>query len=228
VVEKISSDNTEIAKRVKVLIVDDQPLTCFALRKILESRPEFVICGEAFNGEEAIQAMQSDLPDLMIVDLMLGDSSGLKLVEEIRSQYPQIIFLIISIHDEAMYAESALRAGASGYVHKLERPSGMLQAVLTVLRGEVYVTEAIAVNLLSKIAGHPERSGGIAEVLTARELQVFELAGEGLGPNEIGERLKINKNTVETYRARIKKKLRFSDAAEMRKEAISWKHSPRA
>jgi DNA-binding NarL/FixJ family response regulator len=223
-----NSDAVSCNKQVKVLIVDDQPLVCVGLRKMLESRPEFKVCGEALSAEEAMAVLQTGPPDLMMVDIMLKDTSGLDLVEHVHAHFPKIVLMVVSIHDEALYAERALQVGALGYVHKLDPPGEVIKAALAVLRGEVYVTEKIASNLMTKIAGRRNQSSSVMDVLTCRELQVFELTGEGLGPTQIGSRLKINKNTVETYRTRIKKKLRFRNAAEMRREAISWTHGPKS
>lgn len=219
------SNHNGFHKRARVLIVEDQPVTRHGLRRLLERQPGIHVCGEAGNYERALAAIARSRPDLVTVEIQLNHASGLDLIKEVRRRFPQVRLLVISQQDEVLYAERALRAGALGYVHKRENLAGVVNAVETALRGDIYVSKQTAARIAAKIAGRRQRTTRIADVLTDRELRVFGLVGQGLGPIRIAEQLKINKSTVETYRARIKQKLRFHDADELRREAILWTHN---
>jgi DNA-binding NarL/FixJ family response regulator len=215
-------------RRARVLLVDDQPVTRHGLRRLLEHRPGMQVCGEAGNYGRALAAIAKARPDLVTVDIQLDHASGLDLIKEVRLRYPQIRLLVISQQDDVLYAERALRAGAMGYVHKRAGLASLVSAVAAALRGNIYVSKQLAAKLAAKLAGRRRRTNCIPEVLTDQELRVFGLVGEGLGPIRIAEELHINKNTVESYRARIKKKLRLQNADELRREAILWSHSEEA
>lgn len=215
-------------KKARVLIVEDQPLTRNGLRMLLENQPGIQVCSEAGDYQQALTAIADAKPHLVTVEVMLNRACGLEWIKEVRLRFPKVRLLVISGHDEVLYAERVLRAGALGYVHKQEALAGVVEAVQTVLRGDIYVSEPVAAKIAAKMAGRHDRATSILDVLTDRELQIFGLLGEGLGPIQIGEQLGINKSTVETYRDRIKKKLRFQNAAAMRQQAILWKRSQEA
>lgn len=222
---KIAKHKNGFHQPARVLIVEDQPVTRHGLRRLLERQPGIQVCGEAGTYERAMAAIARSHPDLVTVEIQLNHASGLDLIKEVRLRFPQVRLLVFSQQDELLYAERALRAGALGYVHKRESLASLVKAVATVLRGEIYVSAPIAARLAAKLVGRRQRTTRILDVLTDRELRVFNLVGEGLGPIRIAEQLQINKSTVETYRARIKQKLRIHDADELRREAILWTHS---
>jgi len=212
----------------RVLMVEDQPLIRHGLRNLLETQPDIQICAEAGDYQQAFAAMSAHRPDLVTVEIMLDHTCGLQWVKQARSRFPQVPLLVISFQDEVLYAERALRAGALGFVDKQEPLAGVLQAVRTVLRGNLYVSERVATKIAAKLAGRRRRNALIMDVLTDRELQIFELIGSGYGTREIVKELSINISTVDTYRARIKKKLRLPTASVLRREAIAWKHGQEA
>lgn len=216
------SKTNGLRKPARILIVDDEPLTRLGLRKILARNRGIRVCGEAGDYQQALAAVAKASPDLVTLEILLNNSSGLDLIKQVRRRSPKVSLLVISSQDDVLYAERALRAGALGYVHKQASPADVAQAIRTVLRGQVYVSAPITAKLASKIAGRLNDTSTIMEILTDRELQIFGMFGEGIGPSEMGAQLNINKTTVETYRHRIKKKLRFATAAELRQEAIVW------
>ena len=210
-------------KARKVLIVDDQPLACFALQKIIEQMPAVEFCGGAGDKARALELVKKVVPDLITLEINSPQFSDLNLIREVRLAHPKMLFLVISNHEDILYAERSFRAGAAGFINKRESLAEIQTAIKTVLRGGIYVSEKVTSRLVSKIAGRPSGSGAsVVEILTDRELQVFELIGEGFGPKQVSQKLTIDKSTVETYRTRIKKKLRFKTAVEVRKKAIEW------
>jgi DNA-binding NarL/FixJ family response regulator len=211
-------------KRKSVLLVDDHPLVRQALRGAIEREVDLVVCGEAEDSEGAFKAIEASKPDLAIVDLGLRNSNGLELIKDIRSRHPQMFTLVLSMQDESLYAERAVRAGASGYISKQEAATKVMQAVRTVLGGQIYWSEKVAAQVASKVA-RPARgatSRWPEECLSERELQIFELIGVGASTSQISASLHIDVSTVETYRRRIKEKLDLKDAGELRQSAIRW------
>jgi DNA-binding NarL/FixJ family response regulator len=191
------------------------------LAKVLHREPDLCVCGEAADRQEAIETIKVAKPDLAIVDLALKKSDGLELIKDIHSRFERVHVLVVSMQDELLHAERALRAGASGFVSKEEAAQCVIQAVRQVLRGDIYVSLRVASQMAGRIAGHP-RTGSHRELdkMTDRELQVFQLIGDGLSRHEIAQRLHLDVNTVETYRSRIKEKLQLKDALELRQYAI--------
>lgn len=207
----------------KVLIVDDHPLMRKGLIMSLEAEPDIQICGQASNAEEALSIAEAEEPDLVIVDISLPGMSGLELIKHMHAIRPNILTLVVSRHDESLYAERAIRAGARGYVMKLEAGKVMMKAVRRVLNGGIYVSEEINERLLMGLAsGQDTVAQSPFDVLSDRELEVFELTGRGYGTREIAERLHLSVKTVESYRARIKNKLNLSSAAELMQHAVQW------
>lgn len=225
--ELVSGNNLKSAvgkQPAQVLILDDQPVFCCGLRMMLADLPDLEVCGEFGDYQQAMAAMRGCPPDLVTIEISLRRSSGLDFIKEVRRRFPKVLLLVITVQSEAHYAEQALRSGASGFINKHESLVSILRAIKIVLRGGIYVSEKIASRIVSTIAGRRDESASVTNLLAERELQVFELIGEGLGPNQIGQKLKINKSTVETYRGRIRKKLRIKNAGELRKKAIQWNH----
>ncbi|HKJ44713.1 MAG TPA: response regulator transcription factor [Balneolales bacterium] len=207
----------------KIIIVDDHPLMRKGLSLILESEPDLEICGQAAKAEEALHLLDELNPDMAIVDVSLPGMSGLELTKHMLALKPEMIVLIISRHDEVLYAERAIRAGARGYVMKRVASDVILKAVRRVLNGGIYVSDEINERLLLGMAsGHKRLTQSPLEILSDRELEVFELTGRGLGTREIAEKLYLSVKTVESYRARIKTKLNLSNANELVLHAVQW------
>lgn len=208
---------------IKVIIVDDHPLMRKGLVMSLQAEPDITICGQASNAEEGLGLVEQENPDLVIVDISLPGMSGLELIKHMHAIRPNIRTLVVSRHDESLYAERAIRAGARGYVMKLEAGDVMMKAVRRVLSGGIYISDEINEKLLLGLASGKEAiSQSPLDVLSDRELEVFELTGRGYGTRDIAERLHLSVKTVESYRARIKNKLNLSSAAELMQHAVQW------
>jgi DNA-binding NarL/FixJ family response regulator len=214
---------TNKAKNIRVFLVDDHPLVRQALKQAMRHEQDMEVCGEADDREEALKGIAVASPDLAIVDLRLRDSDGLELVRDIRDRHPKVLSLVLSMQDESLTAERAVRAGARGYISKREAPGKIIEAVRKVLGGEIYWSEKAAAHVASKIASpaHPANSSAIDQ-LSERELQVFEQIGGGYSTSDIAETLHIDISTVETYRARIKEKLNLKSGSELLQTAIRW------
>ncbi len=209
----------------RILIVDDHPLIRERLADILNRENDLTVCGEAEDRRGAMDAIKKHSPDLVIVDLTLKNSDGLELIKDVRAAWPKIAVLVVSMHDESLFAERVIRAGARGYITKQEATRNILTAVRRVLAGGIYLNERAASHLLTRLAGvQTPGLAGPGELLADRELQVFELTGYGLNTHQIAQRLNIGFKTVETYRARIREKLNIKDANELLQRAISWAH----
>jgi DNA-binding NarL/FixJ family response regulator len=213
---------TSGAKSIRVFLVDDHPLVRQALRDAMRHEHDLEVCGEAEDKDEALKGIAAAEPDLAIVDLRLRSSDGLELVRDLRDQHPKVLSLVLSMQDESMTAERAVRAGARGYVSKQEAPSKILEAVRKVLGGEIYWSDKAAAHIASRIASPTPIGASVIDQLSERELQVFELIGLGRSTNQVGETLHIDISTVETYRARIKEKLGLKDGSELLQTAIRW------
>jgi DNA-binding NarL/FixJ family response regulator len=211
------------AKCIRVFLVDDHPLVRQALKQAMRHERDLEVCGEADDKDEALKAIALSEPDLAIVDLRLRDSDGLDLVRDLRDRHPKVLSLVLSMQDESLTAERAVRAGARGYVSKRESPGKIIEAVRKVLGGEIYWSEKAAALVASKFASpsRPATSSAI-DCLSERELQVFEQIGLGHNTNEIADSLHIDVSTVETYRARIKEKLNLKSGSELLQTAIRW------
>lgn len=213
----------------RILIVDDHPLVRKGLALTLEAEPDLEVCGQAASAEEALGMLDEVRPDLAIVDISLPGMSGLELIKHLHAWNPELPVLVISRHDEALYAERAIRAGARGYVMKIEAVDVIVKAVRRVLAGGLYVSQEVSERLLMSMTGHRRAAGqSPMELLSDRELEVFELTGQGLSTREIAERLHLSVKTVESYRARIKAKLGLRTAAELMQHAVQWVESERS
>ncbi|MBE3096482.1 MAG: response regulator transcription factor [Planctomycetes bacterium] len=210
-------------RKARILIVDDHPIVRQGLVQMLGHEPDMEACGEAESAAEALKAIAAAAPDAAIVDLSLKDSSGLELLKDIRVRYPRLPVLVLSVYDESMYAERALRAGAKGYMMKEEAAEKVVTAIRRILAGQIYLSEAMASRLLHVLVdGRPDAGLSPAERLSDRELEVFQLIGQGFGNTEIARRLHLSPKTVETYRGHIKEKLNLSGATELLQHAIQW------
>jgi len=207
----------------KVIIVDDHPLMRKGLALSIDSEPDLTVVAQAASAEEGLGAMETTEPDLAVVDISLPGMSGIELIKHMQAFRPEMKILVVSRHDESLYAERAIRAGARGYVMKLEAGDVIAKAVRRVLNGGIYVSEEINERLLIGIASNSDTfSRSPLEVLSDRELEVFELTGRGYGTRQISEQLHLSVKTVESYRARIKTKLNLSSAAELMQHAVQW------
>lgn len=210
-------------RKSKVFVVDDHPIVRQGLALLINRESDLVVCGEAEDAHTAIQAIAITKPDILIVDISLNGPDGLDLLKEVRLRHPDLPVLILSMHDESVYAERALRAGAQGYIMKQEATEKVLIAVRRILSREIYVSERIANRMLQRYIGSrgPTRPSSIAD-LTDRELEVFRLIGEGHSTRRIAEELHISVKTVESYQAHIKEKLSLRSARELVQHAIQW------
>lgn len=213
----------------RILIVDDHPLMRKGLAMTLDAESDLTVCCQADSGEDALGMIEESTPDLVIVDISLPGMSGIELIKHVHLRSPDIKLLVVSRHEETLYAERAIRAGARGYVMKLEAADVIVHAVRRVLCGGIYVSSEINERLLMGMAaGQHHLTHSPLEVLSDRELEVFELTGRGHGTRDIAERLHLSVKTVESYRARIKSKLNLSNAAELMQHAVQWVESEAA
>jgi DNA-binding NarL/FixJ family response regulator len=215
-----------MAKPVTFLVVDDHPVFRQGLVALIRSSERYEVCGEAGSASEAIEALQRAVPDMALVDISLVGQNGLDLVRTLKAAHPSILILIISMHDEVVYAERALKAGARGYVMKQEAASVMLDAIRTVLSGKIYVSAAMRDRLLEIMFNRREETEAPSvERLSDRELEVLERIGQGYGAAEIARMLNLSVKTVNAYRDHIKEKLRVDGAGDLRRFAVKWVQS---
>jgi DNA-binding NarL/FixJ family response regulator len=212
-----------------ILLVDDHPLMRKGLAMTLEAESDLHVMAQVESAEEAIDAVNQQVPDIAIVDISLPGMSGLELIKHLLALHSELPILVVSRHDETLYAERAIRAGARGYIMKLEAGDVIVKAVRRVLKGGIYVSDEINERLLmGMMSGRQSVAESPLEVLSDRELEVFELTGRGLGTREIAERLHLSVKTVESYRARIKAKLNLNTATELVQHAVQWVESEKA
>jgi len=209
--------------RTRVLLVDDHPLVRQALRETLSLEGDLAVCGEAEDRQGTLAAIEASRPDLAIVDVGLKNSDGIALIKDLHDLHPQMPTLVLSMHDESLYAERAIRAGASGYISKQEAAAKIIEAVRKILAGEIYWSEKVAAQVASKVARSVRGADSPpSDLLSERELQVFELIGSGASTSGIAAMLRIDVSTVETYRTRIKEKMDLRDAGKLLQAAIRW------
>jgi DNA-binding NarL/FixJ family response regulator len=210
-------------QQVNVLIVDDHPLVRSGLHELIKHEPDLEVCCEAASLEEAVQCLGHCSPDVAIVDISLPDGSGLDLIKRLRLRNPDTRILVLSMHDETLLAERALRAGALGYINKEEAAMNIIAAIRQILKGKTWVSQRMTEHLLrTGAASAPESLDSPVECLSNRELEVFELIGRGLSTGEIAGKLHLSVKTIETHRARIKKKLNIDSGGELTRRAMQW------
>jgi len=213
----------EKSQKKQVYLVDDHPIVRQGLIKLIEQEDGLEVCGESGTVSDALEALKRLGPDVVLVDISLEDSNGLELIKRVDDLGLQIPMLVLSMHDESLYAEHALRAGASGYVMKQAASSTLIQAIEKVLDGEIYVSKSMSSQMLKmafRSGGEDTRTG--TETLSLRELEVFELIGRGNSTREIAGQLHLSVKTIETYRAHIKDKLQLRSGTELMQRAIHW------
>jgi DNA-binding NarL/FixJ family response regulator len=218
-----------MSQKIKVLLVDDHPLVREGLVNLINQQADLQICGEAGNEPQALELIRTAQPHVAIVDISLESGSGIELIKSIKTLFPAVTVLVLSMHDESLYAERALRAGARGYVMKREAAKKVIEAIRCVLAGQLYVSDKIAALIAEKfIKGQPAAIASPTEQLSDRELEVFQLLGLGHSTRQIADHLHIGFKTVQAYNARIKEKLKLANANELLREAIRWHESQQA
>jgi DNA-binding NarL/FixJ family response regulator len=207
----------------KIFLVDDHPVTRQGIAMLIDQEPDFVVCGEADNGPLAIELLPKAAPDMAIIDITLKTTSGIELLKDIKALMPDLPVLVMSMHDESLYAERALRAGARGYVMKHESTDVVLAAIRRVLAGEFHFSDRVKEKLLNRLARVRKDPDAFAmDTLSDREMEVFQLIGNGLGTRQIAERLNLSVKTIDSYREHLKLKLQLDSGAELVHHAIQW------
>jgi len=221
-----SSPALKSKKRFKIYIVDDHPLIREGLVRLVNLQPDLKLCGQASTAHQALKSIPALKPDLVILDITLASSNGMGLIKDMKLRSLKSFILVLSMHDESLYAERALRAGAKGYIMKQESPKELLNAIHRILAGEIYLSEKMGAKMLHKIADNASDERALPEgSLSDRELQTFQLIGQGRGTREIAEELNISPKTVESYRAHIKVKMNLRNAHELTQHAVHWVES---
>lgn len=206
------------------MLVEDHLMFREWLAQMIARDRGFTICAESDNIRDALELARRHQPDIALVDLTLRGSSGLELIKDLKAHEIEVPVLVLSMHEESLYAERVLRAGAKGYITKHEATSTLLKAIRQVLDGQIYLSERMTAAMLAKVANQGSRSGSGMDLLADRELEVFQLVGKGYNTREIAAQLHLGETTIETYRARIREKLQLRNAAELYSRAAQWVH----
>jgi DNA-binding NarL/FixJ family response regulator len=213
----------EKAKKTHILIVDDHPMTRAGLVHLINHQAEMVVDGEAEDAAQALDLLAGKRPDLILIDITLPGKSGLELIKDVKAMHPDLPMLVLSMHDESLYADRALRAGARGYITKHEGGDKLMGAIRHVLSGRIYVSESMSAHILEIFSGGQtgiDRSS--IQKLSDREFEVFEALGEGLSSHEIAKKLHLSAKTVDAHRANIKTKLKINTTAELISFSARW------
>ena len=214
---------SKASAKQRILIVDDHPMMRQGLAQLINSEPDLTVCCEADTARQAFEAIGQGKPDLALVDISLPDKSGLELIKDLHALHPELRVLVVSMHDESLYAERVLRAGGRGYVMKQEGGRKLMEAIRHVLSGQIYVSEKMSARILEIFSGgRRDGTGSPVGRLTDREFEVFQLIGQGKGTREIAGHLKLSVKTVEVHRARIKEKLGIKSATDLVRFAVRW------
>ena len=207
----------------RILIVDDHPMTRFGIARLIEQEADLAVCGEAASAQCALAAVKALKPRLVLADLTMPGGEGLEFIKDMRAFHPGIVVLVVSMHDESLYAERALRAGAHGYIMKNEGGEKLVEAIRHVLRGKTYLSESMSSRVMDIFSTRHRRGyDSILGKLTDREFEVFRLLGQGLTTREIGERLRLSTKTVETHRLHVRQKLQLKSGPGLIKYAVRW------
>lgn len=224
--QDIRGTGNDMTKPVSFLVVDDHPIFRQGLVALIKCNKFYTVSIEAGSIGEALEALERSVPDIALIDISLDRQNGLDLVRKLKSGYPEVPILIISMHDEIVYAARALKAGARGYIMKHEAASVIMEAIKTVLDGKIYISEAMRDRIFESMFNQPENAEiPFEERLSERELEVLKLIGQGFGASEIANTLHLSVKTVNIYRDHLKEKLQLADASELRRFAIKWEHS---
>jgi DNA-binding NarL/FixJ family response regulator len=210
------------APKCKVFLVDDHPIVRQGLALFIEREPDLMVCGEAEDATSALQAIREAAPDFVILDISLNGPDGLELLKTLRVRYPNLPALILSMHDESVYAERALRAGANGYIMKQEAADKVITAIRHILGGDVYLSDRLTKQMLQQFVNGSISPRDPLAKLSDRELEVFRLIGAGHGTRQIADEMHVSTKTVESYQAHIKEKLALRNARELVQYAVEW------
>lgn len=208
--------------KCRVFIVEDHPIVRRGITDLIDQQSDLMVCGETGDASAAIEQLTILQPDLAVIDLSLENGHGLWLIEQVRLASLPTRMLVFSMHDEALFAERVLRAGAMGYLHKHESPERLLAAVRDILAGQLAISPAIAGRLLHRVTAGETGFDDPLQTLTNRELQIFGMIGEGMPTKSIAARLRLSRKTVEAHRERIKGKLNLSNSTELSRRAVQW------
>ena len=207
----------------RILILDDHPLTRYGMARLIEQEPNLAVCGEAESAQSALAAVKDLKPRLVLADLTLPGGEGLEFIKDMRALPPEVAVLVVSMHDETLYAERALRAGARGYIMKNEGGEKLVEAIGQVLQGKTYLSASMSGRVMDVFSTRRRRTdGSLLDKLTDREFEVFHLLGQGLTTHEIGERLRLSTKTVETHRIHVRQKLQIKTGPGLIKYAVRW------
>jgi DNA-binding NarL/FixJ family response regulator len=212
----------DVVNKRRILVVDDHPLVREGLTNLIDQTSDLMVCGEAGDTKGALEAIARTRPDLAIIDLSLGGESGIDLIRSLRERFPSVPTIVLSMHDERVHGEGAILAGARGYVMKRESSTKVVEAIRQVLEGNTYLSRELTELFAQKFVSGSGSNGSLTNVLSARELEVFQLIGRGYETREIATALKVNIKTIQTYCTRIKEKLELSSGAELLREAMRW------
>ena len=217
------ANEPKVPAKTKVVLVDDHPITRQGMKVLINQQPGLEVCGEADSAPRAIEMIEKLQPDLAIVDITLKTTSGIELTKSIRVQAPQVQVLIISMHDETLYAERALRAGAMGYLMKHEASEKVLTAIQRILHGELYLSDKIKEKMLHRFVNHKgDEMIFPIDTLSDREMEVFQLIGNGYSTRQIAAKLNLSVKTIDSYREHLKLKLNLESGSDLVRYAIQW------
>ena len=210
----------------RIFIVDDHPLVREWLTNLIRQQPDLAVCGEAEDAPHALREIAAAKPDVAIVDISLKQGSGIELIKDLKALDPNLAVLVLSMHDEQLYAERALRAGARGYIMKRETAKKIILAIRQMLGGKIYMSDSLSASFAEKfVDGQLLTSGSLVDQLTDRELEVFQLLGKGCETRQVAQMMTVSMKTVQTHCAHIKEKLKLTNAAELLREAVRWQES---
>jgi DNA-binding NarL/FixJ family response regulator len=213
---------TSVQKQIRIVIIDDHPVVRHGLVSIIEQDERMDVCAEADDAAAGLSAIKQHKPDIAIIDISLKDISGLELIKWVKDLDFHVFMLVISIHDETIYAERALKAGAHGYLMKQESPDKIIKAIYRILEGEIYVSDTIAKRMVRHLVKGHVGKGTFIDGLSDRELEVFQMLGKGFKPKQIAEKLCLSIKTIETYQANLKEKLMLDNSSDLMRYAIQW------
>ena len=210
--------------KTRILIVDDHPIVRQGLENLINHENDLTVCQQVENAHQAMKAIDKLKPDMIIVDISLKEKNGLELIKDIKIQHPDLPALALSMHDESLYAERVIRAGAKGYIMKQQATENIVKAIHRVLGGQIYLSDTMTAKVMYKLTGHrkDKLAASTTEILSDRELEVFLLLGKGYGTSQIAERLHLSVKTIESYRAHIKEKLSLGNSSKLLQYAIQW------
>ncbi len=210
-------------KEKKILIIEDHPIVRKGFSMLINQDDELKTIGEAGDYHSALDMVRKTKADLILLDLSLGDGNGIELIKEVKVINPALPVLVVSLHDENLYAERALKAGARGYIMKSEATDNILTAIKKIINGEVYLSDGMKDKLINRVAGTDREGSSPMDILSDREFEVFQFIGDGRTTKEIAEILNLSVKTVETYKSHIKSKLEIKDSTDLIRRAVEWK-----